>query len=169
MDNVEQFQSKASSPLPTALPAAALSARGQARAHHCPSVAAAGSGLGPLRALLYLRCSDAVLMQRLQRRALQSGRADDVDSVINARLAIYHQQTVPVLDWWRRRCKSQEAQDQETQLLELRGDRLHLWDVEGEQSIEAVYDDVRRVYAEFIAHCSDHMRAHLNFITTLSR
>ena len=81
-----------------------------------------------------------------------------MESVIQTRLAIFHQQTIPVLDWWRQRCDAQgRASGEEQQQHRRGGKRLQLWDVQGEQSIEAVYDDVRRVFGEFIAHCFDDM------------
>ena len=45
-----------------------------------------------------------------------------------------------VVDWWKRDEGEEERKE---------GQRRRLWEVDGEQSIEAVYEDVRRVFLEW--------------------
>jgi adenylate kinase len=49
---------------------------------------------------LHLRVDDAELVRRLLARAVLEGRADDTEQVIRHRLALYHEVTHPVLDWY---------------------------------------------------------------------
>ena len=55
-----------------------------------------------VRVILNLNCPDrAKLVERLQRRALHENRLDDANlDVIRSRLAIYEEQTKPVLDFY---------------------------------------------------------------------
>ncbi len=52
--------------------------------------------------MLDLDVPEEELMQRLLRRGEQSGRADDNEDTIRKRLAVYHSQTAPLIDWYRR-------------------------------------------------------------------
>ena len=53
--------------------------------------------------MLVLEVDDAELMQRMKKRALVSGRADDADeAVINNRIAVYSAKTEPVIDFGRK-------------------------------------------------------------------
>lgn len=53
--------------------------------------------------MLVLEVNDAELMDRMKKRALVSGRADDADeSVINNRIAVYRAKTEPVIDYGRK-------------------------------------------------------------------
>jgi adenylate kinase len=53
--------------------------------------------------MLVLDVNDAELMDRMKKRALVSGRADDADeAVINNRIAVYRAKTEPVIDYGRR-------------------------------------------------------------------
>lgn len=50
--------------------------------------------------MLVLEVNDAELMDRMKKRALVSGRADDADeSIINNRIAVYRSKTEPVLEF----------------------------------------------------------------------
>jgi adenylate kinase len=50
--------------------------------------------------MLVLEVNDAELMERMKKRALVSGRADDADeSIINNRIAVYRSKTEPVLEF----------------------------------------------------------------------
>jgi len=50
--------------------------------------------------MLVLEVNDAELMDRMKKRALISGRADDADkSIINNRIAVYRSKTEPVLEF----------------------------------------------------------------------
>lgn len=53
--------------------------------------------------MLVLDVGDTELMDRMKKRALVSGRADDADeAVINNRIAVYRAKTEPVIDYGRR-------------------------------------------------------------------
>ena len=52
----------------------------------------------PLDAVILLRVSDEVATERLHRRALEEGRADDTAEVISNRLRLYHELTELVVD-----------------------------------------------------------------------
>lgn len=53
--------------------------------------------------MLVLDVNDTELMDRMKKRALVSGRADDADeAVINNRIAVYRAKTEPVIDYGRR-------------------------------------------------------------------
>ena len=55
-------------------------------------------------AVLYLEVPDDVAEQRLGERAATSGRIDDASTeVIRHRLEVFHEQTVPLLDFYRER------------------------------------------------------------------
>ncbi|MDN6024592.1 adenylate kinase [Bifidobacterium mongoliense] len=52
----------------------------------------------PLDSVVALEAERSVLMQRMQKRAEQEGRADDTPEAIEKRLATYEQETAPLLD-----------------------------------------------------------------------
>jgi adenylate kinase len=54
-----------------------------------------------LDAVLFLNLSDEVAIERLRRRAEVEGRADDTPEVIARRLAIYHDDTEPIVEHYR--------------------------------------------------------------------
>jgi adenylate kinase len=55
-------------------------------------------------AVLYLEVPDDVAEERLRERSATSGRVDDASAdVIHHRLEVYHEQTVPLLDFYRDR------------------------------------------------------------------
>jgi adenylate kinase len=54
-----------------------------------------------LDAILFFDLSDEIATERIHRRALEEGRADDAPEVIARRLAIYHEQTEPVVERYR--------------------------------------------------------------------
>jgi adenylate kinase len=49
---------------------------------------------------LHLQADDEELTRRLLARALVEHRADDTEDVIQRRLAVYHEVTKPILDWY---------------------------------------------------------------------
>lgn len=51
-------------------------------------------------AMLELEVEDAVLIERLVNRGKTSGRADDNEETIKARLDVYHKQTAPLAEWY---------------------------------------------------------------------
>jgi adenylate kinase len=57
----------------------------------------------PLEAAIFLSVSEPVLLKRLGERAKKEGRADDTPATIANRLKIYHDQTEPVVDYYRER------------------------------------------------------------------
>jgi adenylate kinase len=61
-------------------------------------------GIGrDLDAVLYFDLPDEVAIERLLRRARAEGRTDDAPDVIERRLAIYHEQTEPLAEYYRAR------------------------------------------------------------------
>ena len=52
-------------------------------------------------AMIELDVPEDELMKRLLLRGQQSGRADDNEETIKKRLVVYHQQTQPLIDWYR--------------------------------------------------------------------
>jgi len=69
--------------------------------------------------VFYLNVSDEENINRLSKR----GRADDTPELINKRLGLYHEQTEPVLEYYRQKNILQE--------------------VDGERSIEAIFEDIK--------------------------
>lgn len=71
--------------------------------------------------VIYIKVSDEVNIQRLLKRQ----RKDDTPEIINQRLEVYHQQTVPVLDFYKQ--------------------KGILIEVDGEQSIEKIHQDILKL------------------------
>ena len=59
----------------------------------------------PLDGVLVLEVPDDVARRRMARRAEVEGRADDTPEVIANRLSTYHEQTAPLVEWYRARDK----------------------------------------------------------------
>jgi len=55
----------------------------------------------PLAAVVFLKASDDILMERLVKRAQDQGRADDTPEVIKARLVAYNEQSLPVAEYYK--------------------------------------------------------------------
>lgn len=55
----------------------------------------------PIGAVLFFDLSDDVATERMHKRAEDEGRSDDSPEVIARRLAIYHEQTKPVVEHYR--------------------------------------------------------------------
>ncbi|MGP1481028.1 MAG: adenylate kinase [Hoylesella enoeca] len=53
-------------------------------------------------AMIELDVPESELMQRLLLRGQKSGRSDDNEATIKKRLDIYHDQTSPLIDWYKR-------------------------------------------------------------------
>lgn len=53
-------------------------------------------------AMLDLEVPEAELMTRLIKRGQESGRADDNEETIRKRLTVYHDQTSPLIDWYKK-------------------------------------------------------------------
>lgn len=52
--------------------------------------------------MLDLEVPEEELTDRLVKRGLVSGRADDNEETIKKRLAVYHNQTAPLIDWYKK-------------------------------------------------------------------
>lgn len=78
----------------------------------------------PVDFVVNLDVDDAVIVARL----LQRGRKDDKESVILTRLEVYREQTEPLIDFYR--------------------SRQQLVSVDGNQTMEAVYADLKRLVME---------------------
>jgi adenylate kinase len=62
------------------------------------------SDIGRLFSVVFaLQIPDEVAFERLRRRARLEGRADDTDQAIQRRLDIYHQETEPLIEYYRTR------------------------------------------------------------------
>jgi adenylate kinase len=68
----------------------------------------------PITAVLSLTADDATLTQRLLHRAQLENRADDTPLTIQNRLAIYHQQTEPLQEYYRQSGKLYPIQPEDT-------------------------------------------------------
>lgn len=54
-----------------------------------------------IAAMIELDVPEDELMQRLIKRGQESGRADDNEETIKKRLVVYHQQTQPLIEWYK--------------------------------------------------------------------
>ena len=54
-----------------------------------------------ISAMINLEVSEDILMARLLRRATLEGRADDNEETIRKRFAVYHNQTAPLIEWFK--------------------------------------------------------------------
>lgn len=54
-----------------------------------------------LDAVLFFDLSDEIAIERLHGRAVEEGREDDTPEAVARRLAIYHEQTEPVVERYR--------------------------------------------------------------------
>lgn len=52
-------------------------------------------------AMIELYAPEDILMERLLNRGKEQGRSDDNEETINKRLAVYHTQTAPLIDWYK--------------------------------------------------------------------
>jgi len=57
----------------------------------------------PLSLVLELQVPDEVAIERLSRRAAIEGRADDTPEAIRRRLSLYHEETEPLVEYYRSR------------------------------------------------------------------
>ena len=51
------------------------------------------------------QCDDSILVQRLLKRAETSGRTDDNEETIKKRLALFHEKTMPVIEYYDKKVK----------------------------------------------------------------
>ena len=54
-----------------------------------------------ITAMIDIQVAEDVLMARLLRRATLEGRADDNEETIKKRFAVYHNQTAPLVEWFK--------------------------------------------------------------------
>ena len=54
-----------------------------------------------IAAMIELYAPEDILMSRLLNRGKEQGRSDDNEETINKRLAVYHSQTAPLIDWYK--------------------------------------------------------------------
>jgi len=76
-------------------------------------------------AMIELDVPEEELMQRLIKRGQESGRADDNEETIKKRLVVYHSQTQPLIEWYKR-------------------EGLH-HHVNGHGTLEAIFADIQQV------------------------
>jgi adenylate kinase len=76
-------------------------------------------------AMIELDVPEDELMKRLILRGQQSGRADDNEETIKKRLVVYHQQTQPLIEWYKR-------------------EGLH-HHINGSGTLERIFADIRQV------------------------
>jgi len=57
----------------------------------------------PLRVVFEFQLLEEVCVERLTRRAREEGRVDDTPEAIRTRLALYHEQTEPLVEYYRAR------------------------------------------------------------------
>ena len=55
----------------------------------------------PLSVVFEFQLPEEVCVERLQRRALEEGRVDDTPEAIRTRLQLYHEQTEPLVEYYR--------------------------------------------------------------------
>jgi adenylate kinase len=75
--------------------------------------------------VVLVNVGDEEITERLAGRARAEGRADDTEDVIRRRLDVYRQQTAPLIDYYRRRSL--------------------LAELDGEQSIDEVFEALKRL------------------------
>ena len=76
-------------------------------------------------AMIALDVPEDELMKRLIKRGQESGRADDNEETIKKRLVIYHQQTQPLIEWYK-------------------NEGLH-HHINGHGTLERIFSDIRKV------------------------
>ena len=54
-----------------------------------------------ITAMIDIQVAEEILMARLLRRATLEGRADDNEETIKKRFAVYHNQTAPLIEWFK--------------------------------------------------------------------
>ena len=78
-----------------------------------------------IAAMIELDVPEDELMQRLIKRGKESGRSDDNEETIKKRLVIYHQQTQPLIEWYK-------------------NEGLH-HHINGHGTLERIFSDIRKV------------------------
>jgi adenylate kinase len=78
----------------------------------------------PLSVVFEFQLPEEVCVERLQRRAVEEGRADDTPEAIRTRLTLYREQTEPLVEYYR-----------------VRG---NLVGIVADRSVQAVFDEIQR-------------------------
>ena len=78
-----------------------------------------------IAAMIELDVPENVLMERLIKRGIESGRSDDNEETIKKRLGVYHNQTAPLIGWYD-------------------GEGLH-HHVKGDGQLEVIFADICKV------------------------
>ncbi|MDP4266038.1 MAG: adenylate kinase [Bacteroidota bacterium] len=58
-----------------------------------------------INSVIALDCHKDLLVQRLVKRGIDSGRSDDTEDVINKRLIVYNEQTAPLIEYYKKQSK----------------------------------------------------------------
>lgn len=79
---------------------------------------------------IYLDVSDAVLLERINKRAKESKvvRSDDKPEIAKDRIKVYHKQTAPLIDYYKKKGQ--------------------LTTLKGEEGIEKNYDEILKIYRQ---------------------
>ena len=75
--------------------------------------------------VLALEVNQEEVIQRLLKRAQEQGRKDDTEEVIRNRMAVYHKQTSPLIDFYKTQGKFES--------------------IKGVGSIDAIFDNIRQI------------------------
>jgi adenylate kinase len=59
----------------------------------------------PIALVFFLEVDERELMQRILNRSKQGDRTDDTEEIVNKRISVYQEQTLPLLDYYRRQGK----------------------------------------------------------------
>lgn len=94
--------------------------------------------------LLYIDCTDELMLNRLLNRSI-SARTDDRTDIINHRLSVFHSETMKVIQWW----DSDSDSDADLDNNNSPNKRL-LLTIDGKPSIETVYKSTRFAFELFM-------------------
>jgi adenylate kinase len=59
----------------------------------------------PLTHIFQIDADQKIIVERIVKRGLESGRSDDTEEVVQNRLNVYHNQTAPVIDYYNNNSK----------------------------------------------------------------
>ena len=85
------------------------------------------SNYSSLPTVINFKCPDDILLQRLQSRMLHSNRTDDNISSIHKRIQTYHNQTVPIIEYYDKKYK----------------ERIH--HIDATRSVLDIYNDIKLI------------------------
>ena len=95
--------------------------------------------IGDINAIMHIQCPPRVCKDRLLRRAHDSGRSDDTETVIDKRLRTYRDTTAPVIDAYRKAIPDKSLRDQ-----------YFFAPINGDDTIANVYKSTRLAYNNFV-------------------